>query len=288
MILKKIPKNILRSVFFLLVAMFLLAGCMGNDETKTTRGEVIREWFMEFTWGRVESYAIRPPSGGHSLQRLYPAILLLHGVDARAQRFRRAMLAHVRDDFFLMSISLPGFGASTGPEDFAGPRSVKAVLAAIRYLRTRENVKKDGIFVYGIGQGASVAALAAAGSGNISGLILENGFYDLEKTYALLSEKQKARIRAALGGPPAQRKEAYRKRSPIRAADKIKAPILLLHSQEGPYPIRDAEAFLKVFTEKGGRAEIKKVDNPNPFASLTHPNIGKWVIPYIRKLGETR
>ena len=286
--MKKIQKNILPGVFFLLVAMFLLAGCVGNDETKTTRGEVIREWFMEFTWGRVESYAIRPPSGGHTPQRLYPAILLLHGADARAQRFRRAMLAHVRDGFFLMSISLPGFGASTGPEDFAGPRSVKAVLAAIRYLRTRENVKKDGIFIYGIGQGASVAALAAAGSGNISGLILENGFYDLEKTYTLLSEKQKARIRAALGGPPAQIKEAYRKRSPIRAADKIKAPILLLHSQEGPYPIRGAEAFLKVFTEKGGRAEIKKVDNPNPFASLTHPNVGKWVIPYIKKIRETR
>ena len=288
MILRKISKKIPCNVFFLLISTFLLVGCAAVQETKTARGEVIREWFMPFTWGRVEAFAAWPPDRGHLPRRRHPAILLLHGADARAQRFRRAILAHVRDEFFLMSISLPGFGASTGPEDFAGPRSVEAVLGSIHYLITRENVRKDGIFIYGIGQGASAAALSAARSANISGLILENGFYDLEKTYALLSQKRKNRIRAVLGGAPAQTGQAYRERSPFRAADKIKAPILLLHSQGGPYPFSGAEAYVQIIRGKGGRAELQRIKKQGPFESLTYPNIANWVIPFTRKILKTR
>ena len=100
-----------------------------------------------------------------------------------------------------MSISLPGFGESTGPEDFAGPKSVQATLGAVRYLTSNEGVRKDGIYVYGIGQGASTAALAATRSAKISGLILENGFYDLGKP--TLSYPNKRVNRALLGGTPA-------------------------------------------------------------------------------------
>ena len=288
MILKKTLKNTFHGVFFLLVSTFLLVGCATDHEAKTPRGEVIREWFMEFPWGRVEAYAVRPPGGGFSPEKRYPAILLLHGADARAQRFRRAMLAHVHDGFIMMSISLPGFGASTGPEDFAGPKSVRAALGAVRYLGTRQSVRKDGIFVYGIGQGASTAALAAARSANISGFILEDGVYDLEKTYALLSQKRKNRMRALLGGTPAQRGKVYRERSPIRVADKIKAPVLLLHSQGSSYPLSGAKAFLRAIEEKGGIAELQRIKNQSPFESLTHPNIAKRVIPFIRKILETR
>lgn len=288
MLLKKIPKDILHAVFFLLVSTLPLAGCAADHETKTARGEVIREWFMEFPWGRVEAYAVRPPGEGFSPPKSYPAILLLHGADARAQRFRRAMLAHAHDGFILMSISLPGFGASTGPEDFAGPRSVEAAMGAVRYLNTREDVRKDGVFVYGIGQGASTAALAAARSANISGLILENGFYDLEKTYALLPQKQKSRIRALLGETPVQKENAYRERSPTLVAGKIKAAALLLHSQGGTYPLGGAEAFLNAIEAKGGSAKLQRIKNQGPLESLTHPNIAKWVIPFIRKILKTR
>ena len=286
--LKNISKNFLPNVFFLLVSTFLFTGCAADHETKTPRGEIIREWFMEFSWGRVEAYAVWPPDRGHPPEKRYPAILLLHGADARAQRFRRAMLDHVHDGFILMSISLPGFGESTGPEDFAGPKSVQATLGAVRYLTSNEGVRKDGIYVYGIGQGASTAALAATRSAKISGLILENGFYDLGKTYAFLSQKQKSRIRALLGGTPAEKEDAYRERSPIRMAGKVKAAVLLLHSQGGPYPIGGAESFLKVIVENGGSAELQKIKNQGPFESLTHPNIAKWVIPFIKKILKTR
>ena len=288
MTLKKISRNILYGIFFLLVSTILLTGCVADHETKTARGEVIREWFMEFPGGRVEAYAVSPPVREHSPQVRYPALLLLHGADARAQRFRRAMLAHVRDGFILMSISLPGFGASTGPEDFAGPKSVEAAIGAVRYLSTKENVRKDGIFVYGIGQGASTAAIAAMRSTNISGLILENGFYDLKKTYALLSQKQKSRIRALLGGTPTQKENAYRERSPVRSAGKVKVPVLLLHGQGESYPISGAVAFLKAIEKQAGKAELQRIKNQGPFESLSHPNIAKWGIPFIRKVLKTR
>ncbi len=284
MTLRRGSRNILRGWIFPLTLALLLAGCGGGYETRTRRGEGIREWFLEFSWGRVEAYAIWPPGRGP-----YPAMLLLHGADARAQRFRRAMLTHVRDGFVLISISLPGHGASTGPEDFAGPRSVEAALGAVRYLRSRPNVEKDGIFVYGIGQGATVAALAAARSAHISALILENGLYEWKETYALLSEERRVRIRATLGGPPAQKMRAYAERSPVRAAEKIRVPVLLLHSSKAPYPFRGAETFRQKILEKGGRsANLQKVANPDRFESPRYPNIRKWAIPYIRRVRATR
>ena len=236
----------------------------------------------------MEAYAVWPKENGHSLQKRYPALLLLHGADARAHRFRRVMLDHVQDNLFIMSISLPGFGASTGPEDFAGPRSVDAVLGAIHFLKTRGNVRKDGIFIYGIGQGATAAVLAAAKSKIISGLILENGFYELEKTYTLVSRKMKNKISAVLGEAPGSKKGAYRERSPALQADKIRTPILLLHSQDAPYPIRSAKDFLKTLRDNGGTAELEIIKTQGPFESLTHPNIAKWVIPFIRKAHDTR
>ena len=249
MILRKISKKIPCNVFFLLISTFLLVGCAAVQETKTARGEVIREWFMPFTWGRVEAFAAWPPDRGHLPQRRYPAILLLHGADARAQRFRRAILAHVHDEFFLMSISLPGFGASTGPEDFAGPRSVEAALARSVIWKPGKTSEKTVFSSMASGRGPRSPPLSREERQRF-GLILENGFYDLEKTYALLSQKRKNRIRAVLGGAPAQTGQAYRERSPFRAADKIKAPILLLHSQGGPYPFSGAETFVQIIRGK--------------------------------------
>ena len=95
-------------------------------------------------------------------------------------------------------------------------------------------------------------------------------------------------MRALLGGTPAQRGKVYRERSPIRVADKIKAPVLLLHSQGSSYPLSGAKAFLRAIEEKGGIAELQRIKNQSPFESLTHPNIAKRVIPFIRKILETR
>ncbi len=289
--LKSISPNLRRRVFpFLLSSLLLLTGCGGghDHETRTPRGEGIREWFLEFAWGRVEAYAVWPSGEGFSSAGPYPAILLLHGENARAQRFKRAMWTHARDGFFLISISLPGFGASTGPEDFAGPRSVEAALGAVHYLRARSGVRKDGIFVYGVGQGASVAALAAAKDEGVSGLILENGFYDLESAYTRSPALRRARIRAALGGPPAQRMDAYRARSPVRAAARIKAPALFLHNQKASYPLSGAERFVKILKEKGGRAELRRLGGQSPLALSRRPNVGKWVIPYVKKTLQAR
>ena len=283
-----VSKNIRCGSIFLFVATILLAGCTLDDRTKTARGEVVREWFMEFPWGRVEAYALWPPDRGHSPPVRYPAILLLHGMEARAQRFQRAMRNHAHDGFIMMSISLPGFGASTGPEDYAGPKSVGAALGAVRYLMSMDNVRKDGIFIYGIGQGASTAALAAARSTNISGLILEDGFYDLAKIHPRLPQAQKRRMRGLLGGTPAQKEDAYRERSPLQVAGAVKASVLLLHSQGGPDPLGDAASFLKAIEEHGGNAELQKIKNRGPFESLADPNIAKWVIPFIRKVLKTR
>ena len=95
---KRISRNPLSGWPALLASILLLAGCGGGYETKTARGEGVREWFLEFSWGRVEAYAVWPPDEGRfsgrgppgdpspaRLERPRPAIQARHA-ESRAGR----------------------------------------------------------------------------------------------------------------------------------------------------------------------------------------------------------
>ena len=163
----------LPAIFFILIA---LLGCGEGYETRTKRGGGIKEWFLPLGEGKVEAMAVWPPGGGRR-----PALLLVHAATGRAQRFRRAMFDLSRQGVVAMSISLPGFGGSTGPEDFAGPRSVAAVLEAARYLASRRDV--SGIAVYGYGQGATTALIAAIRGTDIRLVAVEGGEVDSPSSF---------------------------------------------------------------------------------------------------------
>lgn len=269
-------------------ALLLLAaaGCTAGYETETSRGERLKEWFLPGPRGegRIEAMAIWPAKEGP-----HPGLLLLHPASRRAQRFRRAMFSLARQGVVLMSISLPGFGATVGPEDYAGPRTVRAVLRAVAFLRAQPRVREDTIGIFGIGVGATAAALAAAQEpGKIHLLALQGGVYDLPAAYKQLSPARQERLKAILGGAPTARPKAFRARSPLNVIHRFRGEVLIFHARKSRlYPFSEAQALAARLRETGQKFTLREISRSEESGSR-NKTLGKWVIPALKALAPAR
>ncbi len=264
--------------FAALALMLAVAGCGGGYESITTRGDLVKEWHLPLNEGRVEAMAVWPPGDGPR-----PALLLIHAGAGRAQRFRRSLFRLSREGLVAMSISLPGFGDSTGPEDFAGPRSVAAVREAVKYLAARRDVLKNGVIIYGYGQGATVALLAALQSPEVALAALETGVYDLARAWVKLPPAMRDRLQATLGGGPNENPPAYRERSPASRAGAFRGPMLIMHSKDArKYPLSESEGLASVLRQAGRPFRFVITRGRLREFHPGHPSIKRWVLPFIR------
>ena len=263
-----------------LLLALALAGCgQGGYETQTPGGDRVKEWFLPLDGGRIEALAVWPPGNGPR-----PALLLIHAGKSRAQRFRRTMFRLAGMGFTAMSISLPGFGDSTGPEDFAGPRSVRAVLEAVKYLASRQDVRTGGIGIYGIGQGATAALLAAIRSRNFHPAALENGVYGLDKAYPKLPPALRERLRSLLGGSPREKPGTYRVRSPIHEAGNLRGPVLIIHSKDSKrFPFSEAIRLAGALEKRGLPHRFVTTRGRLREFRPGHLSIRRWVVPFMLK-----
>jgi dipeptidyl aminopeptidase/acylaminoacyl peptidase len=270
----------------LIFAAFFLSACGGGYETVTKEGEGVKEWFLTVGGGGIEAFAVWPPASSiwPIATKDRPALLLLHAAKGRAQRFRRTMFSLAKEGIVTMSISLPGFGDSTGPNDFAGPRSVEAAIQAVQYLAGRRDVRKNGVAIYGYGLGATTGLLAASKSPDVHLVAVEGGIYDLEAAYQKLPPTDRERLRSILGGPPPENPAAFRMRSPIHEVGGLKIPVLILHSKEDrQVPLSEAENLASVLKKQGLTFRLIITKDRLGTFSPKNPSIKRWVIPFMKQ-----
>jgi dipeptidyl aminopeptidase/acylaminoacyl peptidase len=157
-----------------------------------------------------------------------PAVLLVHGEDSQSRDWMPLGCALSNRGYACMLVSLPGHGFSTGPRDFAGPASVKAVSRALDLLRRLPGTDSTRVGLWGFSEGATVAALVAARHGGVRGLVLQSGIYDLASTFEHTESAELRRILETQAGPRA----GWKKRSPLRTREWPQAPALILHGEE--------------------------------------------------------
>ena len=131
--------------------------------------------------------------------------------------------------FAVVAVSLPGFGGSTGPADFAGRYTQNAVAAVIHHLQQTGRATPGKTIIQGISLGALTGALLAARGEDIQGLVLISGAYDLAALFANKSltgiNEVMAQMRIQTGGGAA----AIDARSVLKTAGSIKAKTLILN-----------------------------------------------------------
>lgn len=190
--------------------------------------------------GQVELFIDRPQGDGP-----FPAMLFVHGHQSAPRPGgrvfirleRRPVLATVdegrlekmrRRGYVAAAVSLPGYGDTTGPADFWGPRSQRALEAALNHLAQLSYIDPDRIVVYGVSGGAATASMVATRVSSIRALVLVAGLYDLGQAYPTGDPGLDAYIEREAGTTP----EAFAARAALRYADRISATTLILHGEK--------------------------------------------------------
>src|SRR5258708_6463549 len=190
----------------------------------------------------VEVFTAKPDGVGS-----WPVILFVHGhqspprpggrvfihLDRRPQlaTIDEGRLETMRERGYLAAaVSLPGYGSTTGPADFWGPRSQRALRAALDYLLQVPGADPHRVAVYGVSGGAATASMEATTDPRIKALILVAGIYDAGEAYPTGDAGLEAYIEREAG----LTREAFAQRAPLRYADKIPAATLILPRPEHP------------------------------------------------------
>src|SRR3569833_868735 len=130
---------------------------------------------------KIEYFEERPAGTGP-----WPTVVLLHGHQERGERIgglafvKWGVLSQLsKKGYLAVSVSLPGYGGSSGPEDFAGAFTQHAVQAVITKLGADHQAIPGKVLIEGISLGAVAGALVAVHNEQLAGLVLISGVYDL-------------------------------------------------------------------------------------------------------------
>ncbi len=239
----------------------------------------------------VELFVAAPQTPGPR-----PVILFVHGHQGPSRPGAR-VFAHLNQNlafgtvdegrlekmsergFLAASVSLPGYGGTSGPADFCGPRSQAAVQMALDYLLAQKDADAHKVVVYGVSRGAATVAMEATRDRRITGLILVSGIYDLGAALPQLDPAILQNIRDEASTAPA----ALAARSVLPKASMIHAHALILHGAEDGM-IHQATLLAARLAANGNSVRL------HVFARTPHkiPIEAQWkeVDPFLETIGQ--
>jgi alpha-beta hydrolase superfamily lysophospholipase len=198
-----------------------------------------------------------------------PALLIVHGHQFPERpggrgRLTSDMIEHwCGRGWILAAVSQPGYGESTGPADFCGPRTQATLRIAIDHLLER-NADPAGTIVWAISRGAVAAACAFVDDATEPALlILQAGVYDMEhwvdwvRDGAPGGDAQVARaILANQEREAGLDRDALRARSGVLHAARGSCDVLLVHGRSDPQgPPDDWQRMVDALRRAGRRVE---------------------------------
>jgi dienelactone hydrolase len=176
-----------------------------------------------------------------------PGILLVPGFRGDARRHIRVGNILAAQGFACLAVDHPGFGKSHMKPDFVGSNTIKALLAGLKKLRDEPYVDKNNVGVFGYSRGGMAASLLVLESKDVKAAVLGAGVYDYKKAY---DEVTIEGIRANMKAEAGTTDKAIKERSSILRMDKLKAPVMILHSeQDENVPVSQAYALRDRLTE---------------------------------------
>lgn len=241
-------------IYLLLATAFLLGGCQNHAD-----GRQAKISHPDLSSATIEYFAERPAGPGP-----WPTVVFLHGYQNPTQRIGGKVFVnwgvlnqYAKRGYLAVSVSLPGFGQSSGPADFAGPFTQHAVQAVITKLIAGRLANPNKILIQGVSLGAVTAALVAAKNEQIKGLVLISGLYDLPAFFANPQSQGARMVKAAAIEQTGGSDAALRSRSALWLVSDIKAATLILNgARDDRTDAQQAQRFAAAINAHGGRAEV--------------------------------
>lgn len=187
-----------------------------------------------------------------------PGLLVVHGRDANARTLMRTAMRLATLGYTAMLVSVPGYGQSEGPEDYAGPATVQAVGAALDKLKATAGVDAKRVGAWGISTGAAAVTLLAQKRTDLKATVAQSGFYDLWAVYRALTapDLRESVVRAA-----GTDSSAWRARSAALDPGKPTAVLILHGEKDVNVPAQQAHGFVEALKARGVDVESRFFPN---------------------------
>ncbi|MCB0309311.1 MAG: trypsin-like serine protease [Bdellovibrionales bacterium] len=228
------------------------------NSTKSKTSSSIQEFISTLDREKVEYYWQKPEGEG-----AFPVMIYVHGHQEGERKGGKSYVDcgvlgnDTKKGFVSIAISLPGYGHSSGPADFSGPRSKNALISMIKLLKKKPYVNSKKIFVQGISRGAIVAALVAMRE-DLGGAILISGAYNLSKLYEDISTAKS--IKSAMREEMRIDEENLVLRSASLQKKVSRTPFLVIHGEtDSKTPFDQAEEFYRRMKSQGAEIELRKI-----------------------------
>ena len=198
----------------------------------------------------VEGISIRPLAEGK-----FPGLMLIPGHEGRATVNITLGLIFAQQGFACFSVGQPGSGKTQVELDFVGPKTIKAMIAGYEKFKREPYVDATKMGIFGYSRGGMAAALMATKLKDLKAVVLGAGVYDFKKAYDEVKiEGIRENMRKESGMTP----KAIRDRSAILRMDRVKAAVLILHTQKDEnVPVSQAYLLRDRLTELKKDFEIK-------------------------------
>jgi len=277
---------------FLLILAALLTGCGAEAQQPSVRdrveagievrlecGILVRRYGFRQGEGEVEAVLTLPNGPGP-----HPGIVLVPGYSRTAYDMLPVAVAMGRAGFASVAVSQPGFGGSTGPADFVGPRTFAALLSATERFAAEPFVDRARLGVYGYSRGGLAAAQLASRTDQFRAAVFGGGIYDFAAAY----DQVPLAIGASMIAEAGDSEGAIRFRSPIRDMAGLDGPVLIVHgAADTRAPPEQARALARRLAELGRPHELLLV--PEGDHDLGAAQIVSPAIAFFRRhLGSAR
>lgn len=143
---------------FLAQRHILFPGGAGEGPREAERTEGLEIVWLEASFGRVESWLIRP--SGPPPSRGFPALIFAHGNGELIDLWARPFLSFARMGIEVLLVEFPGYGRSQGKPSLETVR--EAFVAAYDHLASRKEVDGSRIVLMGRSLGGGAACELAA------------------------------------------------------------------------------------------------------------------------------
>ncbi len=237
-------------------------------------GLLIQRYDFTRPEGAVEAVVVRPEGGAPR-----PAIVLVPGFSRTAYDMLPVAVRLAREGFVPIAVTQPGFGASAGPADFAGPRTYAALPAAAERFAAEPYVDRARRGIYGYPRGGLAAAPLAGRTDLFRAAVLGGGIYDFEAAFRQVSLPGIVENMRAEAGDSA---EAIRFRSPIHDLEGLDGPVLIVHGEnDANAPLGQARALAARLAELGREDEL--IDDPGRDHALAVADIVVPAAAFFRR-----
>ncbi len=230
----------------------LLAACQTGHATLTVGNTAVEPFNFDVAAGQnqfhIEGYLARTVEPGPR-----PALLVLNPKDGNARRCTQSSAHLTALGLQVACISIPGYGASSGPSRFLGPQAVAAARRALDLLAARSDVDPTRLGIWGVSTGAVVAGLVMDSDPRPRAVVLQSGAYDMLTFWPQAPLLTKLRILHEVW--PSRR--VLKERSVMaHLPDRLDCSVLILHGEkDGRVPVRQARNLEQALRERGARVD---------------------------------